>query len=311
MSAGGHTPRGRVARRASYTVVSLHAHPDDEALLTAGTLARAVAEGHRVVLVVATDGEAGLAGDDLAGARLAAARRAELEASAAAIGACAVHFLGYGDSGFDPAPEAGADPVVTELPTLRGPAGTESFAATDVEVAAQRVAAILRQEQADVLTIYDAQGGYGHPDHVQVHHVGLLAAELAGTPVVLEATIDRDLLARAARALRRISALVPVPAMPELDHAFLPRSEITHRVDVRGHLSAKVASLRAHHSQSEGGTTVRTLALLLRLPGPLRRRVLGTEWFREVGRDPSGPMLDDIFASLGTGSRRPFVTVSK
>lgn len=67
------------------TVVSFHAHPDDEALLTAGTLARAVAEGHRVVIVVATAGEAGLA--DLPGGPgdLGGTRRAELAASAAEI----------------------------------------------------------------------------------------------------------------------------------------------------------------------------------------------------------------------------------
>jgi LmbE family N-acetylglucosaminyl deacetylase len=289
--------RPAVVRRSSYTVVSLHAHPDDEALLTAGTLARAVAEGHRVVLVVATDGEAGLAGDELAGARLAAERRAELEASAAAIGAAAVHFLGYGDSGYDP------DPAPAERGSTGGATGAATGAATpfadvEVEAAAQKVAALLRAERADVLTIYDAHGGYGHPDHVQVHHVGLRAAELAGTPVVLEATIDRDLLLRAVRTLRRLSALVPVPAMPQLDDAFLPRAELTHRVDVRRQLRAKVAALRAHSSQAEGGSTIRTLALLLRLPGPLRRRVLGTEWFREVGRTPGGPLLDDIFATL-------------
>ena len=62
------------------------------------------------------------------------------------------------------------------------------------EVAADALARIVREERADVLTIYDANGGYGHPDHVQVHRVGLRAASLAGTPVVLEATVDRGLL---------------------------------------------------------------------------------------------------------------------
>src|SRR3954465_14291784 len=80
-----------------YTLVSFHAHPDDEALLTGGTLARAAAEGHRVVLVVATGGERGLTGkpvDDLA-----AARRRELDQAAAALGVQRVVLLGYEDSG--------------------------------------------------------------------------------------------------------------------------------------------------------------------------------------------------------------------
>ncbi len=85
-----------------YTIVSFHAHPDDEALLTSGTLARAAAEGHRVVLVSATAGEVGLAASSFGTAdELAGHRRAELQRSAAAIGAARVEFLGYADSGLD------------------------------------------------------------------------------------------------------------------------------------------------------------------------------------------------------------------
>jgi LmbE family N-acetylglucosaminyl deacetylase len=80
--------------------------------------------------------------------------------------------------------------------------------------------------------------------------------------------------------------------------AYSDRSEITHRVDVRGHLSQKRASMRAHATQATGGTGSRTLAFFLRLPGPLYRRVFGAEWFIERGRTPSRPALDDIFASL-------------
>ena len=72
-----------VARR---TLVAFHAHPDDEALLTAGTMARAAAQGHRVVLVVATDGAAGLASADYRGRGLGEVRRREALVSAAALG---------------------------------------------------------------------------------------------------------------------------------------------------------------------------------------------------------------------------------
>src|SRR6185369_10070105 len=80
------------------TLLAFHAHPDDEALLTAGTLARAAAEGHRVTLVVATAGEAGLAGQPV-GPELATRRLAELRASAAALGCARVVELNYPDSG--------------------------------------------------------------------------------------------------------------------------------------------------------------------------------------------------------------------
>ena len=73
--------------------------------------------------------------------------------------------------------------------------------------AASRLAQILRDEKGDLLTTYDAAGGYGHPDHVRVHDVGARAAATAGTPVVLEATVDRRSLLRLARVLRLVPRL--------------------------------------------------------------------------------------------------------
>ena len=82
------------------TLVVFHAHPDDEAIATGGSMARAHAEGHRVVLVVATDGEHGEVPDDLAdGETLVDRRRAETERSAAALGVDRLVWLGYADSG--------------------------------------------------------------------------------------------------------------------------------------------------------------------------------------------------------------------
>ncbi len=268
------------ARR--FTVVSFHAHPDDEALLTAGTLARATNDGHRVVLVVATAGEAGLATPDEI-ADLAERRTRELAASAQALGIARVEVLGYPDSGWGQRSSAG--PTFSDLAP---------------EVAAGRLARILREEQAHVLTTYDAAGGYGHADHLQVHRVGRLAAELAETPVVLEATLDRRLIDRVVRILRQASRVLPMPELPDTSQAFTAHADLTHEVDVRAHLDAKLASLRAHATQADGGDRPRTLAFLLRLPRPLARRVLGREWFREVGRRPGADLEDDIFASLRT-----------
>lgn len=276
-----------------HTVVSFHAHPDDEALLTAGTLARLAAEGHRVVLVTATDGGAGLA-DEAYGhdAELGGRRLAELRASARALGARRVEWLGYTDSGMD----GEADDRVESDGSTR-----ITFAHTGIEDAAGRLAALLREESADVLTGYDPRGGYGHPDHVRVHRVARRAAELAGTPVVLEATVDRDLFARVTRLLA-VLRLLPPGVAASLARAYTPRAELTHRVDVRRHAAAKRAALRAHASQASGGagdpSGGRTVAALLRLPGPLFRMALGREWFTEVGRPPGGPLLDDVLASL-------------
>ncbi len=82
------------------TLVCLHAHPDDEAISTGGTMARAAAEGHRVVLVVATNGDHGEVPDDLAeGETLVDRRRVETDRSASALGVDRVVWLGYADSG--------------------------------------------------------------------------------------------------------------------------------------------------------------------------------------------------------------------
>jgi LmbE family N-acetylglucosaminyl deacetylase len=270
--------------RVPYTLVSFHAHPDDEVLYTGGTLARAAAEGHRVVLVTATAGEAGLAaGEFTAGAGLGERRRAELEGSARALGVARLVLLGYADSGLD-------------VRTAAGPGGPP-FAEVDVEQAAARLAAVLRQESADVLTVYDPAGGYGHPDHVQVHRVGVRAAELAGTPVVLEATVDRDLLRRVLSVVGRLPGLPAGFDASAVDGRYTARERITHRVDVRAQAGAKRTAMRAHRSQAGADSGARTLGVLLRLPRPLFRRVLGTEWFVERGRTPAAP-LDDVFATL-------------
>ncbi len=260
------------------TLVSFHAHPDDEALLTGGTLAKAAAAGHRVVLVTATGGGAGLAAARLgSGDELARRRVEELQRAAAALGVESVRLLGYADSGLD------------------GNAPGDTFMRADREVAAARLAAVLRDVDADVLTTYDAAGGYGHPDHVRVHAVGRLAASMAGTPVVLEATIDRDLLRRALRVMRWLGAGRRLPVLP-VAQAFTPRAELTHRVDVRAQAAAKHAAMRAHVSQATADDGDRTLAFLLRLPAPVFRAVVGREWFVQVGLAPAGRLLDDIFA---------------
>ena len=87
----------------SHTLLAFHAHPDDESLLTAGTMARAAAQGHRVILVVATDGNEGLASSTFAaGGQLGQRRLDELRTSAQALGVARVEYLGYADSGLGP-----------------------------------------------------------------------------------------------------------------------------------------------------------------------------------------------------------------
>ena len=271
------------------TVVFFHAHPDDEALLTAGTMAGLAAAGHRVVLVTATAGEAGLAASSVtATGDLGELRNRELAASATALGVAALAGLGYADSGMADAPSHAPD----------------AFARISPEGPAERLARILDDERADAVCLYDPAGGYGHPDHRRVHAVGTLAARLAGTPVTLEATVDRRAIQRALLLAPSWAGLGPDFRRARFDHAFTAHERITHRVDVRLHLAAKRAAMAAHASQATGNGPARTLARFLRLPGPLFSLAFGREWYVEQGRSPSRPPLTDVLATLAAPLRQ-------
>ena len=269
------------------TIVAFHAHPDDEALLTSGTMAKAAAAGHRVVLVLATDGGMGLAAaaytHDPRG--LGSLRLAEAQASADALGVAKIEWLGYADSGSGPVLEP-------------NPVGQVRFARARLEEAAERLAAILRTEQADVLLTYDRNGGYGHRDHVRVHEVGRRAAEIARTPRVLEATVPRDLLVQALRWVSKVYRFPPDFDITSFEQAYSATDEITHRIDVSRQLKAKRASMRAHASQSSGDAGDRTLAAFLRLPGPLYTLAFRREWFRDPMHPAGAPIATDILEGL-------------
>jgi LmbE family N-acetylglucosaminyl deacetylase len=253
------------------SIAFVHAHPDDEALLTAGTMARAAQQGHRVTLIVATSGEAGAAATEHL-AHLGLMRQAELAASADILGVYRLEQLEYADSGLHGEVAGG-------------------LADQDPVAVAERIAAILDEEQVDVLVGYDPQGGYGHPDHVQVHHATRRAAERAQRrPRLFEATLPREPIAAAVHAAARLR-LTPASFDPtSFDRAWTPRSQITHRVRVHRQMAAKRAALRAHASQATADGSIRTLAALTRLPGPLAGLLLGTEYYCAVpGSESTSP----------------------
>ncbi len=255
------------------TLVCFHAHPDDESISTGGSLARASAEGHRVVVVIATDGAYGEVPDDLAaGESLVDRRRAETARSAAALGVHRVEWLGYKDSGMT-GWEQNSDPA--------------SFLQAPLDAAAERLAGILREERADVVTVYDWHGNYGHPDHIKVHTVGHLAAELAGVDKVFEATMNRDHIVRMMEAARQAGTPIseeddfdPNGAADDGNPFGMAEAEITHAVDVTGYLAAKRESLRSHRSQ------ITDTSFFLEMPDEAFAHAFGTEWFIEKGGRP-------------------------
>ena len=212
----------------------LHAHPDDEALLTAGTMARAQDLGHRVHLVVATDGSAGLTSSHFSH-DLVFHRSAELAQSAQILGVTSVTELGYPDSG------------------LHGQHNADGgFAGLDSAVIATRLTELIEDMRIDTLIGYDPAGGYGHPDHLQVHKVAREVHALTSINL-FEATLPREPIFRAVKLAGALS-LTPSDFDPEtFSHSWTPKVEITHRVNVRGYTALKKKINRGARFSVDGG----------------------------------------------------------
>lgn len=260
------------------TLVSFHAHPDDESIGTAGTYAKAKAAGHRVVMVLATRGEHGEPVPGVLGPdeQLAVRRTAETYESARVLGVDRVEFLGYVDSGMAGTP-------TSEVPWC--------FAQADVGRAAARLAVILGEEQADVLLTYDDNGVYGHPDHVQVHRVGKRAAELVGLEQVFEGTMNRTEIRR---LMRERAADLSEGEDPTVDEGFgKSEDEITHKVDGRDFVDLKRGSMLAHASQMAPDH------FLLAMPPDAFAAGMGVEWFIAAGPLPAaGSLAGELFEPL-------------
>lgn len=252
------------------TLVFMHAHPDDEASQTSGTMARAVADGHRVVLVIATNGDHGEVPEDLApGQTVAEYRRREAEAAARVIGTHRIVWLGYADSGM-----TGWDQNAHD----------DAFGRADVAEAAAGLAAVLDEEDADLVTTYDWHGGYGHPDHVQAHRVTHAAVGLARRrPRLLESTMNRDAMRRQYQRLRELgvdAAFDPDAPMDDGNPFGMPEADLHYRVDVSEFIEVKRAALACHASQKTD------IGMFLSMPADLFARAFGVEYFIEPGREP-------------------------
>ncbi len=255
------------------TVAFIHAHPDDEAIVTAGTMASLSADGHRVVLITATGGELGEypPGFLEPGETLGQRRAAELRASAAILGVARLEQLGHLDSGMAGTP-GNDDPAC--------------FSQADTDEVAARVAAILAEERADVVVVYDEHGNYGHPDHIKAHQVGMRAADLAGTERVYLMTQNRDFLRSLLGLAADLGVHLDEDRVATLEVLGEPEHRITTRVDVTAHIGVKAAAMRAHASQ------IGETDFYLALPGDAFAMVWGTEWYIRV-RGAPGPASED------------------
>jgi len=227
------------------------------------------------------------------GPRIVEVRAAELAAALEILGVDEHAFLGYADSGLMGTP-GNDDP--------------ESFWRADLHEAIGRLVAIIRRFRPAVLTTYDAFGGYGHPDHIQTHRVGLLAAEAAGmaalypdagpawwVPKVYLGTMSKERIVAANTELGRRGLRSPFGDVddPELVAMGTREEHITTRVDVRPWIDRKRRALAAHASQ------VGPDSLFLNVPDDLVEAMFGLESYVRVRSDVAVPPdEDDLFAGL-------------
>jgi N-acetyl-1-D-myo-inositol-2-amino-2-deoxy-alpha-D-glucopyranoside deacetylase len=160
----------RMSKQRPLTLMTVHAHPDDEIIGTGGSMAKAVADGHRVVLVTCTRGELGeivIPEMDTPDnhRRLGELRAAELERALGVLGVTESENLGYRDSGMM------GDP---------GNIDPRCFWQADMDEAIGRLVWLVRRYRPDVMTTYNDFGGYGHPDHLRTHLVAVGAFARAG-----------------------------------------------------------------------------------------------------------------------------------
>ncbi|MGH1489160.1 MAG: PIG-L family deacetylase [Acidimicrobiales bacterium] len=206
------------------TLLCLHAHPDDEAMLTGQLLAKAAACGLRTIVVYGTRGGAGEARDELDPDTLDQRRSREAMAACAELGVDQVEFLRYLDSG------------MAGTPTNSHPA---AFCNADVQVAADEVVELVAGEDLLAVVGYDANGTYGHPDHLQVHRVAHAVANQMAVPWVLDATYHREYLASLA------------DSDGSLDLGFASgKAELTHFVQGEDWFRAKMEAIKQHRSQA-------------------------------------------------------------
>ena len=268
---------------ADRTLLCVHAHPDDEALFTAGVMARYAAEGVRSVLVTCTDGGLGFAdggvgpGEDGHDAdAVGRARRAELEASAAILGVSRLELLGYADSGMAGWAQNG---LATSF--INQPVGDE----------AARIAEVIADERPQVVVTYDANGFYGHPDHIHTHLATMAAVASTDAvrkvyfPAIPQSMLDAFLS-------MAVDAGMVLPEWLEDPDWGSPDELVATEIDCTPWVRAKHAALAAHASQGDNDD-------LVAMPDELFDAVFGVERFIRA-LDLTGTPLpeDDLFAGV-------------
>jgi N-acetyl-1-D-myo-inositol-2-amino-2-deoxy-alpha-D-glucopyranoside deacetylase len=268
------------------TLLLVHAHPDDEAISTGGVMMKARDDGHRVVLVTATRGEAGEIHNmdpESSRPRLAEIRTGELENAGRILGVSRGEFLDYRDSGMVGTPE-NEDP--------------RSFHQAPLAEAAAKLAAILREERPEVVVTYGEDGVYGHPDHIKAHFVTnaaldqMLRAGESWSPKKLYYTaIPRSMM-------QAFFEQMPEEARRQSEQSNMriagtPDELVTTRVDVSNYTGRKRQAFAAHVSQNDPNSWFATMA------DQIYELAFGTEYYQLARGKPGSALPEaDLFAGI-------------
>jgi mycothiol S-conjugate amidase len=278
-------------------LLSVHAHPDDEASKGAPTVAKYHAEGVHTVLVTATGGEEG----DILNpamdtpevrADIGAVRMAELKAATDIIGYDDVVLLGYRDSGM-PDTEANKNPA--------------SFGQAPLDEAVERLVAVIRRERPQVVITYgEDHAGYPHPDHIRVHDISVLAFDSAGDPDKYPEAGPPFAPAKlyysvwAASRFREIHAKFEELGLKSpFDEKWMARiahdDKYSTTIDIRDFTGVRAEALKAHATQVDPNSP-----FWFGLPPEVMRDIHPTEEFllaqSRIG--PTDVTEDDLFAGL-------------
>jgi N-acetyl-1-D-myo-inositol-2-amino-2-deoxy-alpha-D-glucopyranoside deacetylase len=248
-------------------LVFVHAHPDDEALSTGGTIARYADEGAQVCLVTCTNGELGeiaevpeLGSLEQIRDRLGEVRASELEEACRILGEVDVRMLGYHDSGMD-GTESNKDPKV--------------FMNQDLDEAAEKIAAVVREVRPQVVVTYNDYGFYGHPDHIRAHEATLRALDLAADTHEVSKLYYTAFPKSLMQAAREVDLGDDSERFTEeeIERISTDDALVTAAIDVSAYLDKKFKALEAHRTQR--GTT----EWVLNMPAEYRALAFGTEYY--------------------------------
>ncbi len=285
----------------------VHAHPDDEVIVSGATMAKYAAEGAHVTLVTCTLGEEGevlvpelahLAADKEDG--LGQHRIGELDAAMKALGVTDHRFLGgagrWRDSG------------MMGMPTNDRP---DCFWQADLDEAVGALVPVIREVRPQVVVTYNEYGGYGHPDHIQAHRVAMAAYDAAADPArfpdagpawaptkLYYLAIPKSSLRQGFELMKQMGEEAPFGVTSPDDLPFGDDDEsVTTQIDARDYLDAKLDAMRAHATQ------ISVDGPLFAMSNNIGQRAFGFEHFRLM-RGPLGPVEGDparetdLFAGL-------------